>query len=382
MKQARSGIVPQITSSTSEPRILLKNEILAFYIGRTQLFLEKIVFRRSNLRFRQHLDKQRAHYARDCWDAEALTTSGWVEIIGIADRDCFDLGAHAKGSGKQIGASRKLDQPIEKLVLKPEKGKISQIFKKDTSIVANYIESLNQNEEEASSIKAQLNEGKDGVKEANIYPYKTSTGERDLVKSVKITPEMISLKTEKLTEENFYPFVIEPSFGISRILFSSIEYGIYTRPEDDQRAVIPFPPSIAPIKIGIFPLYSKKPFIDLSLQIAGLLQHFPTRIDKSSASIGRRYSRSDEICIPFCTTVDYASLDSDVEIKKEKSDEESGKESLRNQTVTIRERDSMDQIRVHRSVVVDIITRLVKQELLWNDAVKQFPGADKKDQKE
>ncbi|KAA6376710.1 MAG: hypothetical protein EZS28_027762 [Streblomastix strix] len=122
--------------------------------------------------------------------------------------------------------------------------------------------------------------------------------------------------------------------------------------------------------------------LHLSLQNAGLLQHFPTRIDKSGASIGRRYSRSYEIGIPLCITVDYASLDSDVEIKKEKSDEESGKESVRNRTVTIRERDSMDQIRVHRSVVVDVITRLVKQELLWSDALKQFPVADKKDQKE
>ncbi|KAA6354695.1 MAG: hypothetical protein EZS28_049778, partial [Streblomastix strix] len=132
--------------------------------------------------------------------------------------------------------------------------------------------------------------------------------------------------------------LIKSSFGISRILSQSIEYGIYTRPEDDQRAVIPISPSIVPIKI------------------AGLFQHSPTRIDKSSASIGRRYSRSDEIGIPFCITIDQASLDSDVEIKKEKNDEESGKESLSNQTVTIRERDSMDQIRVHRSIVVDFFT--------------------------
>ncbi|KAA6382207.1 MAG: hypothetical protein EZS28_022267 [Streblomastix strix] len=61
-------------------------------------------------------------------------------------------------------------------------------------------------------------------------------------------------------------------------------------------------------------------------------------------SIGRRYSRSDEIGIPFRITIDYASLDSDVEIKEEMNDEESGNESLSNQTVTIRERQyGLDQ---------------------------------------
>lgn len=59
------------------------------------------------VRFRQHLQNEMAHYATDCWDAEALTSTGWVEIVGCADRSAFDLTHHTLGSGTKLMASRK-----------------------------------------------------------------------------------------------------------------------------------------------------------------------------------------------------------------------------------------------------------------------------------
>jgi glycyl-tRNA synthetase (class II) len=50
----------------------------------------------SKVRFRQHMNNEMAHYACDCWDAELLTSYGWVECVGCADRSAFDLSQHSK----------------------------------------------------------------------------------------------------------------------------------------------------------------------------------------------------------------------------------------------------------------------------------------------
>ena len=53
-----------------------------------------------------------AHYASDCWDGELLTSYGWIECCGIADRSCFDLTCHSKKSKEELVASRRLPEPI------------------------------------------------------------------------------------------------------------------------------------------------------------------------------------------------------------------------------------------------------------------------------
>ena len=78
---------------------ILQNETIAYFIGRTALFAQKIGLKEGKFRFRQHKDKEMAHYACDCWDLEALTSYGWVECIGIADRSAFDLTVHSQATG-------------------------------------------------------------------------------------------------------------------------------------------------------------------------------------------------------------------------------------------------------------------------------------------
>ena len=58
----------------------------------------------EGIRFRQHLSTEMAHYATDCWDAEILMSHGWIECVGIADRSCYDLKAHAEASKKTLTA--------------------------------------------------------------------------------------------------------------------------------------------------------------------------------------------------------------------------------------------------------------------------------------
>ena len=69
----------------------IANETLAYFIGRTFLFLKAIGVSPQRLRFRQHLQHEMAHYAEDCWDAEVECSYGWVECVGLADRSAYDL---------------------------------------------------------------------------------------------------------------------------------------------------------------------------------------------------------------------------------------------------------------------------------------------------
>lgn len=72
-----------------------------------------------------------AHYANDCWDTELLTSVGWIECSGLADRSAYDLTAHSNGSGKKLMASRMLEKPIIKEVIemKIDKAFIGKEFK-------------------------------------------------------------------------------------------------------------------------------------------------------------------------------------------------------------------------------------------------------------
>ena len=78
-----------------------------------------------------------------------------------------------------------------------------------------------------------------------------------------------------------------------------------------------------------------------------------TRVDKSSAALGRRYARSDELGVPFAITVDF--------------------DTLKDDTVTIRERDSMVQVRLAKSEVTSIIFAIVHKRMTWDDVTKKHP---------
>merc|ERR1719261_913205 len=93
---------------------VINNETLGFFIGRTYLFLISVGIIPEYLRFRQHLPTEMAHYAKDCWDAEINTCYGWLECVGIADRSCFDLNAHAAATKVDLEYKQMLEKPIER----------------------------------------------------------------------------------------------------------------------------------------------------------------------------------------------------------------------------------------------------------------------------
>ena len=89
---------------------IIGSQTLAYFIGRTYLFMKKIGMDPQRLRFRQHLQNEMAHYASDCWDAEAECSYGWIECAGLSDRSAFDLKVRspADGTTAALAGSRRI----------------------------------------------------------------------------------------------------------------------------------------------------------------------------------------------------------------------------------------------------------------------------------
>lgn len=110
-------------------------------------------------------------------------------------------------------------------------------------------------------------------------------------------------------EEKFTPNVIEPSFGLGRIMTTVFEHCFKAR--DEKRTYLHLKPKVAPVKVSILPLQSDERFIPI---IADIKQRFKRslitcKVDDTGQSIGKRYARTDEIGIPFGVTVDFQTLD-------------------------------------------------------------------------
>jgi len=169
----------------------------------------------------------------------------------------------------------------------------------------------------------------------------------DLVQHSKFSGKEINWHDEE-TKERFIPYIIETSAGLTRSLLMALcdayEEEVISPAQDgkeaDIRTVMRFHPAIAPITIGVFPLVKKDGLSELAHEIEReLAEDFATFYDASGA-IGRRYRRQDEVGTPFCITIDY--------------------DSKENGTVTLRQRDSMEQMRVHRNELVATIRTQIK----------------------
>ncbi|WP_422481628.1 glycine--tRNA ligase [Pleomorphochaeta sp. DL1XJH-081] len=145
---------------------------------------------------------------------------------------------------------------------------------------------------------------------------------------------------EQETKERYVPYVVETSAGLTRnvLMVLSDAYEEQELEGGDVRTVLHFHPSIAPVTVAVLPLVKKDGIGDFASRLEHeLREDFATFFDQSGA-IGRRYRRMDEIGTPYCVTVDY--------------------QTLEDNTVTLRFRDSMEQIRVS---ITDLVSRM-KQE--------------------
>jgi len=150
-----------------------------------------------------------------------------------------------------------------------------------------------------------------------------------------------SKKLEYFDQPNnrrFVPFVIETSVGADRTLLALLVNAYREESvegEDEGRTVLALHPSLAPIKAGVFPLVKKDGMPEIARRLADdLRRHLPVFYDESGA-IGRRYRRQDEVGTPFCLTIDG--------------------QSTADHTVTIRDRDTLEQERIDAGRVGDVL---------------------------
>jgi glycyl-tRNA synthetase len=340
--QLGSGKTVSLATGEAVKSGLINNETLGYFMARTQLYMEKIGMDPKRLRFRQHLKTEMAHYATDCWDLEIQSSYGWIECVGHADRACYDLEVHSKATKTSMLATQKVDPPqdVELAVLKFNLKKLGEAFKKEQRVVSGILEALAETWKDFEPIATAL-----------------ETDGKTVVDGFEITKEMLtwSKTMKKVHEIKFTPSVIEPSFGMGRILYSLLEHSFYQRDGDEQRTVMRFNPQVAPQKCAVFPISSNQECNLVVDEIANELMDsdLATRVDKSSAALGRRYARVDELGVPFAITVDF--------------------ETLKDGTVTLRERDSMKQIRLQKGEVAQLLFNVVHKKITWEQIMQRYP---------
>ena len=341
--QLGSGKTKTLSVNEAVSTGLINNETLAYFMARTQLFMEKIGLDPTKLRFRQHLTTEMAHYACDCWDLEIETSYGWIECVGHADRACYDLDVHGKKTNTPMLATQKLDTPVDMEIakLKFDRKALGKTFKKDQRVVSAALEAKAENWEDFEPI-------------ANALETEGSA----VVDGFTIEKHMVTWtrSTKKVHEIKYTPSVIEPSFGMGRILYSLLEHSFYQRDGDDQRCVMKFAPAVAPTKCAVLPISNSEDLLNpIVHKIAANLMDsdLATRVDCSSTTVGRRYARVDEMGIPFTCTVDF--------------------QTATDNTVTMRERDSTQQIRLPIDDVTHLIYDLCHGRISWKDATQKYP---------
>jgi len=302
----------QITMDDAVKGAVIKNQALAYYMYLTQTILLQAGVDLKKFRFRKHADDELAHYAQECWDAELYSKRfGWVECVGIADRSAFDIRSHIIASKTDMYAMRRYEAPkiIRKKKIIPKMNILGPEFKDKAGEIKILLEEM-EISDDMDKVKIKF-EGK----------------------TLKINPNAydVTMVEEKETGDKFIPHVIEPSYGIDRILYCILEHNYKeVEKENESYHLLSLPFKVAPIKTGVFPLIKDEKLITVAMRIDKKLreQAISTSYDETG-TIGRRYARMDEIGTPYCITVDH--------------------DTISDSMVTIRNRDTTDQVRINIS---------------------------------
>jgi len=232
---------------------MLKHNLLgewhAYWLKEVYNWFLSLGINPNNLRTREHLKDELAHYSSACFDIEYKFPFGWREIHGNANRGQFDLEQHKKLSKQNL----------------------------------------------------------------EVY--------------------------DEESKEKILPRVIEPSQGVDRA-FLAFMFDAYNDDKERGNIVLKLNPKLAPIKLGIFPLVNKLE-AEAKKVYEELRKEFSCQYDRSG-SVGRRYARADEIGIPFCITIDF--------------------DTLKDDSITIRNRDTTRQIRVKIGNIKETVSKLINGE--------------------
>jgi glycyl-tRNA synthetase len=164
---------------------------------------------------------------------------------------------------------------------------------------------------------------------------------------IKLTADHLNItkKDVEVAGRYFLPHVVEPSFGIDRIVYATLEYA-YSR--EGKRTRLALPRDVAPIKVMVYPLVTRDGLPDTAMKVYRILleESIVVRYD-SSGSIGRRYARADEIGVPICVTVDY--------------------QSMKDNTVTLRDLYTWKQVRATIPDLTNLLRRYFRKKCEFAD---------------
>ena len=290
---------------------IVRHPTVAWFLARTVDFLISVGVDSTRIRFRQHASTEMAHYANDCWDCELHGEHGWVECVGIANRTCHDLLSHERHSGsKLLKAWRQFDEPRSEIrdVLAPNGASLGPTFKGRAGKVIEALQNLTE------------------IPEKMPFELALTDGS-----NVQITDDMVTRRSEEVTVhgEWFTPHVIEPAFGIDRIIWHILDHSYTeTEKEGEKYSIMRLSSMVSPFDVAVLPLFDKEGMGEIASDILSKVNSMPGLRGEmdSSRSIGRRYARVDEIGVPWAITVDH--------------------ETLKDGSVTVRRRDDQKQIRV------------------------------------
>ncbi|HJX52006.1 MAG TPA: glycine--tRNA ligase [Polyangia bacterium] len=279
--------------------------------------------RAENLRVREQEKHELAHYAKRCVDLEYLFPMGWSELEGIANRTDFDLKAHSRSpeNPDAVGELHYFDQEQKKhyvpYVIEPSAGAdrgtlaflcdayddslVKQPPAEDTAklreLVESFARSVGRREGMDADVKQRLQAAAESIAAGLPATLPTLIGLMDDAEANKIeVMKKVRGVGEKIAEEH-------------------------------TRTVLHLHPRLAPLTVAVFPLKRNEPrLVELARGIKRDLQRAGLRaVYDDTGAIGKLYRRQDEIGTPWCITVDFQSLD--------------------DKTVTVRDRDSMQQER-------------------------------------
>ena len=315
-QSAEDGELVEMTIGEAVAENVVTSPWVAYYLGVAQQWFERIGVDMDRFRFRQHLAGERAHYASDCWDAEAELDGNWIEIAGFSYRSDYDLSKHAEYADDDFTVFQQYDEPktVERAVVDPDMSVLGPEFGGAAGDVADALDALAARDPAAF-------EGETVTVEVDGDSY-----------TVDVDVTNFAVEEQTVNGEHVTPHVVEPSFGVDRVVNTVFAHA-YEEDEVDgeERTYLALGPEVAPTTVAVFPLVTNEPeIVEISrslvddLRAAGLSVNYD-----DSGNIGRRYRRQDEVGTPYCVTVDHESVEREGAV-----------------TVTVRERDTTAQVRV------------------------------------
>ncbi len=297
------------------------HKCLGYWMAVAQSFMESLGIPRDEIYFEEKGPHERAHYSSQTFDQLVRVSRwGWVEVSGHSYRGDFDLSRHMQYSGADLTVFKAYPEPrtVEKEVYIVDRSYIGRTFRSEAKNVFQLLSSLSEEQ-----IAAAYKRGEP----LKVGPY-------------EIPPSAIRVVRKKVKESGrkFVPHVVEPSFGVERVVYVTFEHAYRVK---EGRVVLSLPRDVAPVQAAVLPLIEKDEDLRRkAMEIYEMLRQsdFYVVYD-ASGSIGRRYARYDEIGVPAAITVDYETIEDD--------------------TVTLRDRDTWMQVRVEVSRLPEALRRFI-----------------------